>query len=146
MGLYHGPGVRQVLAPLKIKWQGVQHPLTRREGSLAGIRRGLLDSPVRVSMRGGELVIAWDGAAGGAPAPVMMTGPAVTVFTAEIALPNNLRRNWDLGWKLYRRKPLLTIGLEDKYTKIGAFLVEVFFTQKRPRPKRRQRSVGSFFR
>ncbi len=57
---------------------------------VAGIRRGLLDSPVRVSMRGGELVIAWDGAAGAAPAPVMMTGPAVTVFTAEIALPNNL--------------------------------------------------------
>jgi diaminopimelate epimerase len=53
---------------------------------VAGIRRGLLDSPVRVATRGGELSIAW----GGANSPVMMTGPATTVFTAEIELPNNL--------------------------------------------------------
>ncbi|MBP9713220.1 MAG: diaminopimelate epimerase [Sterolibacterium sp.] len=50
---------------------------------VAGIRRGLLDTPVRVSTRGGELSIAW---AGGA-AHVFMTGPAVTVFTGEIDLP-----------------------------------------------------------
>jgi diaminopimelate epimerase len=56
---------------------------------VAGIRRGLLDSPVRVTTRGGELTIAWDGAANVA-APVMMTGPATTVFSAEIELPNNL--------------------------------------------------------
>ncbi len=55
---------------------------------VAGIRRGLLDSPVRVSMRGGELTIAWDGATGNKP--VMMTGPAITVFSAEIELPSNL--------------------------------------------------------
>ena len=53
---------------------------------VAGIRRGLLDSPVRVVTRGGELSIAW---AGGS-APVMMTGPAVTVFTGEVNLPENL--------------------------------------------------------
>ena len=47
---------------------------------VAGIRRGLLDSPVRVSMRGGELSIAWEGKC----APVMMTGPAVSVFEGEI--------------------------------------------------------------
>jgi len=35
-----------------------------------------------VSARGGELSIAWQGA----DAPVMMTGPAVTVFTGEIDL------------------------------------------------------------
>jgi len=48
------------------------------------------DSPVRVSMRGGDLSIAWSGEAGNADQPVMMTGPAVSVFSAEIQLPNNL--------------------------------------------------------
>ena len=57
---------------------------------VAGIRRDLLDSPVRVTTRGGDLSIAWDGATNNAPQPVMMTGPATTVFTAEIELPNNL--------------------------------------------------------
>jgi diaminopimelate epimerase len=47
---------------------------------VAGIRRGLLDSPVRVSTRGGELSIAWEGK----DTPVMMTGPAVSVFEGEI--------------------------------------------------------------
>ncbi len=49
---------------------------------VAGIRRGLLDSPVRVATRGGELTIAWAGPG----QPVLMTGPAVTVFTGEIEL------------------------------------------------------------
>ncbi|MBL8492604.1 MAG: diaminopimelate epimerase, partial [Rhodocyclaceae bacterium] len=49
---------------------------------VAGIRRGLLDTPVRVSTRGGDLSIAWDGPG----TPVMMTGPAVTVFEGEIDL------------------------------------------------------------
>ena len=57
---------------------------------VAGIRRGLLDSPVRVATRGGELSIAWNGTAGNANSPVMMTGPATSVFTAEIQLPSNL--------------------------------------------------------
>jgi diaminopimelate epimerase len=56
---------------------------------VAGIRRGLLDSPVRVTTRGGDLSIAWNGKENSS-APVMMTGPATTVFTAEIELPNNL--------------------------------------------------------
>lgn len=47
---------------------------------VAGIRRGLLDSPVRVSARGGELSIAWEGDG----QPVMLSGPAVTVFEGEI--------------------------------------------------------------
>ncbi len=59
--------------------------------AVAGIRRGLLDSPVRVAMRGGDLSIAWDGTAANGVAPVMMTGPAATVFTAEITLPSNLQ-------------------------------------------------------
>ena len=49
---------------------------------VAGIARGLLDSPVRVETRGGELNIAWQGAG----TPVLMSGPAVTVFTGEIDL------------------------------------------------------------
>jgi diaminopimelate epimerase len=53
---------------------------------VAGIRRDLLDSPVRVATRGGELSIAWAGPG----TPVLMTGPATTVFSAEIDIPNNL--------------------------------------------------------
>ena len=48
---------------------------------VAGIRRGLLDSPVRVITRGGELAIAWRGEG----TPVLMTGPAATVFEGEWA-------------------------------------------------------------
>ena len=50
--------------------------------AVTGIRRGLLDSPVRVTTRGGDLDIAWAGPG----QPVLMTGPAVTVFTGEIEL------------------------------------------------------------
>ncbi|MFJ3046207.1 diaminopimelate epimerase [Herbaspirillum chlorophenolicum] len=51
---------------------------------VAGIRRGLLDSPVAVQTHGGVLSIAWQGAG----QPVMMTGPAVSVFEGEIDLPD----------------------------------------------------------
>jgi diaminopimelate epimerase len=47
---------------------------------VAGIRRGLLDTPVHVETRGGDLSIAW----AGGHAPVLLTGPAVTVFDGEI--------------------------------------------------------------
>jgi len=50
--------------------------------SVAGIRLGKLESPVLVSMRGGELVIRWDGP----NSPVWMTGPAETVFDGQIIL------------------------------------------------------------
>lgn len=50
--------------------------------SVAGIQLGKLESPVLVSMRGGELVIRWDGA----NSPVWMTGPAETVFDGQIIL------------------------------------------------------------
>jgi diaminopimelate epimerase len=49
---------------------------------VAGIRRGLLDSPVRVAARGGELTVAWAGEG----QPVYLSGPAVTVFEGEIEL------------------------------------------------------------
>lgn len=47
--------------------------------AVAGIRRGLLSSPVTVHTRGGDLSIAW----AGMDTPVQMTGPAVTVFEGE---------------------------------------------------------------
>lgn len=51
----------------------------------AGIRRGLLDSPVRVQTHGGTLTIAWNGAKD-SNAALFMAGPATTVFVGEIDL------------------------------------------------------------
>ena len=50
--------------------------------AVAGILRGLLVSPVRVTTPGGDLRIAWDGAG----KPVMLTGPATTVYHGEIEI------------------------------------------------------------
>ena len=49
---------------------------------VAGIRLGLLDARVDVQLRGGALTIEWQGGA----APVLMTGPAHTVYEGEIEL------------------------------------------------------------
>ncbi len=49
---------------------------------VAGIRRGLLDSPVTVRAQGGELTVAWDGGT----APVLLSGPAVIVYEGEIEI------------------------------------------------------------
>lgn len=51
---------------------------------VAGIRLGLLDTKVDVQTRGGVLTIEWSGAL---DAPVLMTGPATTVFESEIDIP-----------------------------------------------------------
>ncbi|WP_028203184.1 diaminopimelate epimerase [Paraburkholderia nodosa] len=51
----------------------------------AGIRRGLLDTPVKVHTHGGLLTIAWDGARDESTA-LTMAGPATTVFEGEIEL------------------------------------------------------------
>ena len=53
---------------------------------VAGIRLGLLDHQVDVETRGGMLSISW----AGGTAPVLMTGPATTVFRGEIDMPDNL--------------------------------------------------------
>lgn len=50
---------------------------------VAGVRRGVLDAKVRVLTRGGELSVAWSGAT----SPVIMTGPAETVFEGEWNVP-----------------------------------------------------------
>ena len=71
---------------LRVYERGAGETLACGTGACAavvvGIRRGLLDSPVRVTTRGGDLAIAW----AGPRQPVVMSGPAVTVFTGEIEL------------------------------------------------------------
>ncbi len=49
---------------------------------VAGIQRGLLDGTVRVTTHGGDLMIRWEGAGHA----VMMTGPAMEVFSGVIEL------------------------------------------------------------
>jgi diaminopimelate epimerase len=49
---------------------------------VAGIRRNLLDTPVEVQARGGKLIIRWDGEG----QPVLLSGPAETVFEGEITV------------------------------------------------------------
>lgn len=71
---------------LRVYERGVGETLSCGTGACAavaaGIRRGLLDSPVQVATHGGLLNIAW----ASDTAPMLMTGPAVTVFTGEIDL------------------------------------------------------------
>ncbi|WP_348700215.1 diaminopimelate epimerase [Duganella fentianensis] len=71
---------------LRVFERGVGETLACGTGAcaaaVAGIRRGLLDSPVRVDARGGQLSISWAGAG----QPVFLTGPAVTVFEGEIEI------------------------------------------------------------
>ena len=71
---------------LRVFERGVGETLACGTGAcaavVAGISRGLLDTPVRVATRGGELDIAWSGPG----TPVFMRGPAVTDFSGEIEL------------------------------------------------------------
>ncbi len=77
---------------LRVFERGVGETLACGTGAcaavVAGIRLGLLDAEVQVQVqaRGGVLSIAW----AGDTAPVMMTGPATSVFQAEIDIPDNL--------------------------------------------------------
>ncbi|HSV34885.1 MAG TPA: diaminopimelate epimerase [Ramlibacter sp.] len=57
---------------------------------VAGIRLGRLDRKVDVHTRGGLLTIEWAGDGATGMAPVLMTGPAVTVFEGEIEVPDTL--------------------------------------------------------
>ena len=52
---------------------------------VSGIRRGLLDTPVTVIARGGELEIGWRSSTD-AVQPVLLTGAATTVFKGEIEI------------------------------------------------------------
>ncbi len=83
-------GFMQIMNPQHIKVRiferGAGETLACGTGAcaavVAGIRRGVLTSPVRVSARGGELSIAWAGVG----EPVLMSGPAVTVFDGQITI------------------------------------------------------------
>ena len=84
-------GFLQVLDPhharLRVWERGAGETLSCGTGAcaaaLAGIELGQLVSPVTVATRGGELVIAW----GGGQSSVHLTGPAQTVFSAELTVP-----------------------------------------------------------
>jgi diaminopimelate epimerase len=71
---------------LRVFERGVGETLACGTGAcaavVAGAMRGMLDARVTVSTRGGDLRIAWAGAG----APVMMTGPAETVYEGEIEI------------------------------------------------------------
>jgi diaminopimelate epimerase len=71
---------------LRVYERGAGETLACGTGACAavavGIRRGLLDRSVRVSTRGGDLTIRWEGGDN----PVWMTGPAVAVFEGEIEI------------------------------------------------------------
>ena len=53
---------------------------------VAGIRQALLDARVDVQTHGGVLTIEWAGQAG---SPVLMTGPATSVFEGNIDVPDS---------------------------------------------------------
>lgn len=75
---------------LRVFERGVGETLACGTGAcaavVAGIRLGLLDAKVDVQTHGGVLTIAW----AGGDAPVLMTGPATTVFRGEIDVPDDL--------------------------------------------------------
>ena len=83
-------GFMQVVARdairLRVFERGAGETLACGTGACAavavGIRLGLLDAKVEVETRGGRLTIEWAGEG----APVLMTGPAETVFEGEIDL------------------------------------------------------------
>jgi diaminopimelate epimerase len=85
-------GFMEVLDPHRIRlrvWErGVGETLACGTGAcaaaVAGIRRGLLATPVAVETRGGVLTVAWDAAVDGAPKSVWLTGPATTVYEGEL--------------------------------------------------------------
>lgn len=67
---------------LRVYERGVGETLSCGTGAcaaaLAGIRRGLLDSPVVVHTRGGPLTIAWNGTT------LRLSGPALSVFSGQV--------------------------------------------------------------
>jgi diaminopimelate epimerase len=71
---------------LRVYERGVGETLACGTGAcaavVAGVALGLLDHEVTVATRGGDLGISWAGEG----EPVMMTGPAVTVFEGEIEI------------------------------------------------------------
>jgi len=73
---------------LRVYERGVGETMACGSGAcaavIAGRQRGLLDNCVTARLTGGELDIRWDGA----DSPVIMTGPATSVYHGEIELDN----------------------------------------------------------
>ncbi len=71
---------------LRVYERGAGETLACGTGACAavatGIKLSLLNSTVKVSFRGGDLIVRWEGGT----EPVWMTGPAVAVFDGEIDL------------------------------------------------------------
>jgi len=84
-------GFLQVLSPtvvkLRVYERGAGETLACGTGAcaavVAGIQQGWLEPKVQVHTHGGMLTIEWQGAG----ASVMMSGPATTVFTGEMEIP-----------------------------------------------------------
>jgi diaminopimelate epimerase len=83
--------VSRTLVRLRVFERGVGETLACGTGAcaavVAGIRLGLLDANVEVQTRGGSLSIEWHDNPHH-DAPVLMTGPATSVFEGEIELPD----------------------------------------------------------
>ncbi|MBK1640648.1 diaminopimelate epimerase [Chromatium okenii] len=87
-------GFMQVVSPqqirLRVYERGAGETLACGTGACAAVVSGrlrhLLEPQVRVTLPGGELLIAWNGGS----QPVWMTGPAATVFHGEIEIPRLL--------------------------------------------------------
>jgi diaminopimelate epimerase len=83
-------GFMEIVTPhhirLRVFERGVGETLACGTGACAaavsGIKRHLLTTPVKVDMRGGSLSINWKGDKN----PVMMKGPAVTIFEGDIEI------------------------------------------------------------
>jgi len=88
-------GFMQIVSPSQIKLRvferGAGETLACGTGACAavvsGIRQGWLDNRVDVQALGGVLTIEW---AGQADSPVLMTGPATSVFEGSIDVPDSL--------------------------------------------------------
>ena len=83
-------GFMEIVTPhhirLRVFERGVGETLSCGTGACAaavsGIKRQLLSTPVKVDMTGGSLSIDWKGDTN----PVMMKGPAVTIFEGDIEI------------------------------------------------------------
>ena len=79
---FHGSEVK-----LRVYERGAGETLACGTGAcaavVAGIQQGWLDPKVKVQTQGGVLTIEWQGEG----ASVMMSGPATTVFTGEMEIP-----------------------------------------------------------
>ena len=87
--------VSRTTVKLRVYERGAGETLACGTGACAavvsGIQRGVLDRNVDVITRGGPLTIQWEPPdTSGRLAPVMMTGPAEAVFTAEVDVPSDL--------------------------------------------------------